>query len=382
MSNNTKLQILQSYSNTRIRDSWQSLGGLQCTATTRFYIKDQIYQISDVTSPLNGSLVFCQQEHAGIVTWSTVVIEDSDRGELTFADNIISPNFILLLLKADLDVIADPIDATWQPFTTADVEATSTQGVIIPDNELDIIMTDLGVPFISYDELEYSKADILDKMIKPAIEEYFKWFPKVEIVTYPGNTTALMEYEFPTNAYDVIHVGINQNITGMGGTTNTLLRYFDEVIWTAGSPAPGMYAGAGTSKPRSRMYDWGSMMMDRSVRQAMLNYGTRVHHTVVTRNGKKYVQLSTNKVGVAQVHFAIKSLDWADVEFARLPELRKLAQAKVLKAFASLRTQARADIPGAVDYSEWLTRAETYTREVTENWQNLVKFSGVLRGSH
>jgi hypothetical protein len=78
----------------------------------------------------------------------------------------------------------------------------------------------------------------------------------------------------------------------------------------------------------------------------------------------------------------MKTLDWADVEFARRPELRKLARSNIMHTFGSLRSQAKADIPGTVDYTSWISTAATMREEVINEWKNLVKASGFIRGSN
>lgn len=372
----TKLEILQQYSLRRMRDSWVALGALETHTSTRIFNKEQIYKVSVVGSALHGALLFCKEEYIGSeLSWATASIKDSQYGEISFGNGIISPNFVLLATAAELATITDPPDTTFVPFLE---EFQATSEVQISDGELKIILAEVGVPFISYDELEYSRQTIIDVMIKPALQEYFKWFPKVEVVTYPISTTSAVEHEFPTGAYDVIHVGINQGLA-QGSTSNILLRYFDEVIWGANSPYTGHMGGR--NSPHTRTGDWGSMMMDRAARQSMINYATRVHHRVISKNGKKYLSCYTNKLGHLQVHYAMQSLDWNEISFARLPEARRLATAYVLRNLGMLRSQGKADIPGTADYSTWASRGDEIYKEVISEWQELVRYSGIIRGS-
>lgn len=372
----TKLQILQQYSLRRIRDSWAALGSLQVVATSRIYNKEQIYQVNVVDSALHGALLFCKEEYIGSdLAWSAATLLNSTYGEITFGNSIISPNFILLATAAELASVVEPVDETFIPFQQ---EFQLTSQVQISDEELKIILADVGVPFITFDELEYSRQTIVDLMVKPALQEYFKWFPKVEIFTYPISTTSVVEHEFPTGAYDVIHVGINQGLA-QGSTSNILLRYFDEVIWAVNSPYTGHLGGR--NSPHTRTGDWGTMMMDKAVRQGMINYATRVHHRVITKDGKKYLSCYTNKLGHLQVHYAMQSLNWDEISFARLPEARQLASSYVLKNLGMLREQAKSDIPGTVDFSKWVDRADSIREKVISEWQEIVRYSGVIRGS-
>lgn len=371
----TKLEILRNYSATRKRDAWAAMGSLVIDNSTRAFVRDQLYVVAEPSSPLAGCLLYCAEELSGAQLWENAKLEDYQFGEITFNNNIVSPNFVLLLTSTELAAVVDPVDETFVPYQ----DALATLGTVkIPDDELYIICTELGVPFIRFDELEYSQQEILDLMIKPALQEYFKWFPKVEIVTYPVYSATEQEYEFPTGAYDVVHVGVNQGIT-QGTTSNILLRYFDEVVWNAQSPSMGNIGGS--RSPHTRMNDFGSMMMDRAVRQGMINYAARVHHDVITKNGKKFVRAYSNKPGTMQIHYALHTLDWNDTEFARRPELRELCRANVLRAFGNLRSQAKSDIPGTVDYTTWVSEAKTIKEAVIKDWQELVKTSGIIRGS-
>ena len=374
----TKLEILRGYTARRVRDSWAAMGSQLATPGTTIYIKDLLYRVTDPASALNGFVVYCAQEFSaalsGPINWQLATLEDYNYGEISFASGIISPNFIVLLTAAEFDEIVDPVDSTFIPYKEEELNSST---VVISDIEYKTIMTDLGAPFIRDDELEYTRQEIADFMLKPALEEYFKWFPKVLIVNYPITTSNVIEQEFPTGAYEVVHVGVTQGITN--GSSNILLRYFDEVVWTAQSPMLGHVGGR--KAPRSLGQDFGSMMMDRAVRQGMINYGTRVHHDVYRKDGKRYLRAYSNKMGTMQVHYAMHTLDWEDVEYARRPELRELARAYILRAFGSLRSQAKADIPGAVDYSEWIRRAEDLQTKVISEWKQLVKYSGIIRGS-
>ena len=374
----TKLEILRGYTARRVRDSWAAMGSQLATPGTTIYIKDLLYRVTDPASALNGFVVYCAQEFSaalsGPINWQLATLEDYNYGEISFTSGIISPNFIVLLTAAEFDEIVDPIDSTFIPYKEEELNSST---VVISDIEYKTIMTDLGAPFIRDDELEYTRQEIADFMLKPALEEYFKWFPKVLIVNYPITTSNVIEQEFPTGAYEVVHVGVTQGITN--GSSNILLRYFDEVVWTAQSPMLGHVGGR--KAPRSLGQDFGSMMMDRAVRQGMINYGTRVHHDVYRKDGKRYLRAYSNKMGTMQVHYAMHTLDWEDVEYARRPELRELARAYILRAFGSLRSQAKADIPGAVDYSEWIRRAEDLQTKVISEWKQLVKYSGIIRGS-
>ena len=89
----TKLEILKSYPISRIRDAWLVLGENTCTSSTRIYNKDLIYKVTDPLSDFEGSLVYCREELIGTVDWAKADLCDSETGEITFVNSIISPFF-------------------------------------------------------------------------------------------------------------------------------------------------------------------------------------------------------------------------------------------------------------------------------------------------
>ena len=109
---------------------------------------------------------------------------------------------------------------------------------------------------------------------------------------------------------------------------------------------------------------------------------TRVHIDRYQRpDGTWYAQFYSSKGGTVEIYYAMRTYDFNNVEFARRPEVLKLCGAFVKELFANVRRQIKSDIPGAVDYSGWLTEAQTEKKEVEEDFKQLVKASSCMRGS-
>lgn len=367
----TKLEILKSYSNSRIRDTWYVLGENTCDSSTRIYNKDLIYKVTDSLSSLEGCLIYCKEEHIGAINWVNADLEDSS-GDITFGNSIISPFFNVVLFKEDFDSIIMPPDPEFIPYKDY---YQKTDVIQIPDDEYDLIMSSIGYPFITGEELEYSREQITKLAIKPALEEYFKWIPKALTKVYPINSNKRIE-EFPTDAYDVLHWSVQQaGAAGTGSTTNTLLRFVDEtVIGNAGTA--GMIAGL--SQGYSAVGPW---VLQRAATQGIINYTTRTYFNVIrNENNKKCIEFYSTKTGELNVIYAMKSWNWDDIEYARLPEVREFAAANVKLLFANLRTQAKSGIPGAIDYTSWITEAKASRDRVRKDWMDLAKVSSVIRG--
>jgi len=339
-----------------------------------------VYRVDVAGSALEGTLIFCNENVSEIFAWDSVA--NSGTEEIYFTANIISPYFTWIMSSADLTpIMGDDITEGFIPF-----EGFNNQlgDVLIEEEDLNIILLDVGVPFILYEELEYSKQQIANLMLKPALQEYFKWFPKTVMQAYGLNTSNGFSIQFPTGVYQVVHCAVTQARVGSqggSGISNPLLRYFDEMMWAASNPM----LGNTSNKPSSRamLYDWGSMLMEKSARQAIMNHGTRIHYDVVTTDGVKFLEGYANKQGTLTVGWAYHSTNVADVEFSRMPEFRKLATSKVLKALGHLRIQGKLPSNSEMfDYKEFIDRADKLEEEVLTDWKQLTKWSGIIRGSH
>lgn len=385
MSNLTKYEILKSYIDAgdlyKVRDTWSNLGATLIVAASRTFIKDMVYKI-DSGLGLEGSLVLCEASlySSDPLTWNTAVIEDADNGFLSFAAGIITPHFRLLLDKDQVDSITEPIDPTFVPYTEV-----TTSTVIITDEELEVILTEAGVPFILMEELEYPRNKICDNMIRPAMQEYYKYFPILDRFLMTNSITTAgqrVELEMPPEAFGVARVMVYQGLPGMGSGGNPMHFFANEIAWWgggSGSWSPIRY-NAGSSPGFANLQGFNTMALDRAARQGIMNYATRQHSHVEKRGDKKILVFHANRAGQAEIIWTKASNDWNDVEFARLPEVRKLATAKVLRALGMLRGQVKPDIPGSINFDNFITRADRLEEEVLEFWKNK-PVALALRGS-
>ena len=375
----TRFELLKEYTDIQLKDTWKSLGSLEVTEATTTYVKDMVYRVNIPGSPILDSLIFSSATISENFNWVSV----SNTGDnIYFNSSIVSPHFNFLMDETQLTpIINDPITEGFIPFENYNQQIGD---VLIDDEELDTILLDVGVPFILYDELEYSRQQIANLMIKPALEEYFKWFPKTVKEAYALNTSNGFSIQFPTGVYQVVHCAVTQARVGSvsgGGISNPLLRYFDEMMWAASNPMLGNTSNKPSSK--SLLYDWGAMLMEKSARQAIMNHGTRIHYDVIRKDGVRFLEGYANKQGTLTVGWAYESTDTSDVEFSRKPEFRKLCTSKILRALGNLRIQGKLPANSDMfDYKAFLDRADTLEKDVMEDWRGIVKFSGIIRGSH
>lgn len=370
---NTKYEKLMSLEPHRIRDTWVALGSSQITENTTMYLRDMIYKIvlQDESAELNGALVLCEESLSKTQDWTSALVENEPEGYFSFDNNITTPFFRLLTNKVDFDNIAEAIDVTYIPY-----QANEISEVEIIDSELEIILVEAGVPFIEIDELEFPRNKICDLMIKPALDEYFKYFPRIvpQVMMPESNTGQEFRIKLPKDAYGAVRAFINQHYgrSSGGGKTNPLYFFATEIAPYGGG---GMSTG-GTNRGRhspghANLQGFATMALNRAARQGIQNYAERVSFRIDRIGREKYLVGNSNKHGGIEVFWAMKSYNWDDIDYARLNEVRKLARANVLRNLGMLRGQVKSDIPGEVAHDKFTARADALENEVLEFWKSI-----------
>lgn len=395
----TREEIIKGYSNNQKKFTWQALGSNVITSDTKLYNKGMIYRVMVDNAPLIGCLIFCREDHIGGLDWTQGNIIDSFSGEISFGNNIIDPNLIVVMSKADFDEAdASAVPSDFVPFS--ETLKDDTGDVIISDNDYHYIISVLGFPYVTEEELEYSRQEIIDYGIRPATELYYRFFPRRQTFTYPASI-GITEEPFPTGAYDILHFSVQQaagaldsNGNYTGEITNTLLRYVDLLATTgAGGGTGGLMGGYAsltgnyysTLPPKTITGNIGSYTSSRAATQAYINYSTRSHIDKVLKtdeNGNScyYARFYTTKSGVVEITYAMKDLNINNIDFARRQEFFRVAQGYVKLLFANLRSQAKPISGNITDYSSWKQEANEAIKDVTEIWKNIVRYSSAIRG--
>lgn len=356
------------------------MGGNKVTSSTRIYNEGMIYQV-DSTSSLEGSLIYCDKEYIGTISWGNAELVDEGAGEISFGNDIISSHFYVVLTKEELNKIEEDPDSSFVPFKEIYEQADR---VHIDDEDYGIIISCLGAPFIREEELEYTREEISKYALKPALEIMFKWCPKTrpQVVKVTSNS---QNVGMPSDAYGVVGLSLQQY-----GSTSSYIN--NPLIW-AKTVAPFIYGGTGGYVYGSV----GSSYADRTSEilnsvassQGMINYRRRVHYEgpYEDRDGSvcgtkgKYITVYSNIPGSFNIWWGIHTLDFNDVEFAQRDNAIKLCQAKVKQLFGQLRRQTKTDIPGQVDYKYLIEEGNEEEKDVVACLKKLVKSSGVIRGS-
>lgn len=363
----THLEALLDFSHARRRDTWAVYGSVIHPATQTEFAKDSIFQLQAVGTIWNNALFYCKDElHLDSpLDWINYVFNDPAKGTIKNELSIIHPSLHCILTEAQLTAIVDPVDLTFVAFKNIDP-------VEIDDDELNIILLDVGVPFITLDELEYSREEILKYMIKPALDEFYKWYPIVTVEQFPV-PVANINVPIPPYVNSVLRAYINPGYPMTGAHQNPITRYFDEVVLSASSR--GSFASPSINYNRrqgfSDLQGYSTFLLEKAVRQGAINHGSRKRIRVELKNGR--VIGYSNIQGILEVEWGSASYDWADIPFNRLNEVREFAGAKVLRALGALREQSNDSLPGTLNYDNFRTKAEEIEKRIVELWQNSTK---------
>lgn len=367
-----RLQILMSYSNANIRDTWVSMGQTEVNDSTRTYTRYSVFRVVQPTpvTPLNGYVIFCNSDYlvASTFKWENIVVAGTTGQIMDQTTMIIDPNFNIVLTQAQFQAIVPSYDSTFIPFT----EATANDLIAISDTDLNMMLIEAGVPFININELEFTRDQIIATMIYPAIRTYYKWFPIISMGRYPLADTNF-NIPIPAYAFTAQRAYINPGYPISNIQGNPLIRYFDEVLMSI-SPRGAFSTPNLNSSRRQGFVDtqsYATYILERAARQGIINYGTRTRVRIYIQQGM--VLGYTTKRGVLEIEWAMMSNQFTDIPFNRQDEVRDLCKAYILRAFAMLRLQAKSDMPGVIDYTEFLNRAKELEERVTTLWQDASK---------
>lgn len=371
--------------------TWKALGEGKITPQSKIYSANMIYRVVDKTSSLNEFLLYCKKDYVGgNINWSKATYYDSIYGEVSFGDDIVSPYFAVVLYN-DYDSATSTYNYDYDTIMETDEfikkykyffpykNLNSTDKVIISEDDYQRCISVLGAPFISEEELDYSREEITDLAIKPALEEYFHWLPPTKTTTVSVGSGEV-EVDMPSDTYTVINIQLQQSGTG-GNYTSPMFYAMEQALY-------GGYSYGGVKRPYNvssmGMRDSSSIignMQNRALQQALVNYSRRVHYEGPYRRAddSQYIKVYSNVSGNLDILWARKSLDFNDVAYAQRTRVFEYAQACIKELFANLRRQSKSDLPGQIDYNTWLSEAKETKERITGELKKMTKYGGILR---
>lgn len=372
-----------------IYDTWGALGELRVTNKTKVFTKDTIFQVTE-DGPLKNAIVYCKYGYAvepsqGFepIDWKTAMKDDIE-GKVYFYQGVVSPNFQILLTPEEYDRIDKTVETPedFIPFTNNNAKTSS---ISISDQEYMIVASELGIPFLREEELEYNRDIIIDICIKPAIDQYYAFFPIIidEAVPHIGpNQEYFVEYHtFPDDPSAVAYKGIPYMTLGAGGGTSAVYGTgafsFMREQYTSGymgGSSFGFGRGLTYSKPvpgftgRSNGDFMSSYILGRAAQQGYINYNRREYDRDVFKNNKRYVHGFASTGGALNIHWMCMSTDYSRIDYWMLSEVRKLCTANALRNLAALRALIKPSDNNPIDYARMDSRADKLEDKVLDRW--------------
>lgn len=390
-----KLNYLLSIRKTNPReiyDTWVSFGEIKATNKTKFYAKDTIFQVNEPDSPINNALIYCIYEYSSnpeqgfdTIDW-TAATEETVEHVVTFYQGVNSPNFKVILSRdeyLELDK-SEPTSDSFIPFSGNNQKSSLLS---ISDEEYHIVMAELGIPFLREEELEYNKDIMIDICIKPAVDQFFAYYPIIidEAVGAVGsNQEWKVEYHgFKDNPTAVAYKAIPYITLGgaAGGPSSSFgagaFNYLRTEMMGTGAMGTGGYGfgnGVTYRKPvpgftgMSGYEAMSAALTGLAARQGYMNVFRREYERDIFIDGKRFAHGYSSLSGSLNIHWLCYDKIFEHIDYWQLPRVRKLCTAYALRNIGMLRSLIKPGDNNPIDYSLYTNRADALEKEVLDIW--------------
>lgn len=247
--------------------------------------------------------------------------------------------------------------------------------VILPEDIKNRILSVVGYPLVTFDELKElgSEEEFKDIIIKSALFQFFTWFPIINRQEYQVSST--FEIDFPTiNTFTAVDVRLNTAGFVVRDTNNP---FVNNSIYQSLPSGSGSSFGGGAY---GTVNDYGfreARVYERLERQTMINMNKAVRHELDFVNNK--LTGYTNITGRLVVSWGEYSEDFNKVQFRWRDDVIKLCQAKLLEHLGMIRGQSSNNLPNAFNYDLFLRRAKDLNDEVLNKFKKFSK-PVIIRG--
>jgi len=239
----------------------------------------------------------------------------------------------------------------------------------IPDSDFKQILSVIGYPIVTLEDLGIAQEDILDIMIDPAMNYFFTYFPKLNEQTYQISTSFNIAYP-SDNTFTAVDVRINPNLR-LGGAKSM-------------SPLVNEYNIRISNGSRKRMWgtenDYGYSIvriMEEQERQAGVNRVKTFNFNVDEYN--RQVTGYSSIFGTLKITWAEKIDNWQEIPLYRKRDALDICQIYVLEYFGGLRNQAVSSMPVEMTGESFLSRASEMREKLETRWKEITKVK-IIRG--
>ena len=390
-----EFRYLLDSSEEEILNTWYALGELTVNKNTKIYTKGSVVRVDASEgdglskAPLHNKIIYIQEDYRVdnktkfIIHWDELSIDDVT-GIHAAVQGIQLPYFGVLPAKWTGSFVKDN---NFIPYSNIeDNHATSLKavgGINISDDELETILTVIGFPFANFDDVEFSKEQIIKYMIRPAMQRYFTYRPIIKEEGY-GSVGVGSEFlvEFPDNAYGCIPYYCVPGGMGKAGVSPmSPFAFFGERNMAMGQVGTVSNRYGAGLRYRNKMVP-GYVGIDSNINmldgllasQGMLNVFRREKYSKVKIDGKLYARGFTTIGGNLNIKWLCWSNNWDDIDMDDLePIARPMARSEVLKDFGMLRSLVKTDLAGQLDPSA----LKELRNEIEENLKPIITSIGL-----
>jgi hypothetical protein len=389
-----RIEYLLQLTEDEILNHWSALGEMKITSKNKMYSKDSIVRVDcselgnggPSSSALHNVILYVAENYIvdnirkPQIDWTAMNIDDVT-GQYVAIDGIQSPYFVVLPAKWNATFVPDP---QFLPYQESEGVVVNNGGIIISDDEMELLLVDIGFPFLTFQDVEFSKNEIQRVCIKPAMQRFYTFFPIIEEEAgsnYSRGSEFLIPY--PENAYRCVPYYSVPGGVSASQASNNPFTYYNELQMTGATGMGGKFGRGlhyhGKLTPGYVGMEWRNTQLDRlATSQAFLNYFRREKCSRKIIDGKLYAYGFTSVGGNLNFKWLKWDPDWNMIPFELLENVaRPMCKSAILQQFGMLRTLVKTDIAGQID-STVLTNERKTIEDNLKPILNSIATSGVL----
>jgi hypothetical protein len=234
--------------------------------------------------------------------------------------------------------------------------------ITIDEKYINEILSVAGYPVVTLEDFEIKeKSDLIDLVIRPALREYYSFFPIILPLTYDISSSDF-NIDFPTNeTFDVIDARVNTlGSTYARPVGNPLV---DARYWW---PSRNSYG--------SGRYDYNTFnayFKEKNALQSVIDTTKAIRIDVDQVNRKAYGYCNT--FGKLNITWATYSNDFNAIPMIRMKEVLDLCKGYFLEKLVMIRGQQAGGLPVNFNYQLLLEKSKDLIDKTTKAWENYPK---------
>jgi hypothetical protein len=238
--------------------------------------------------------------------------------------------------------------------------------VLVPSNIMKRITSALGTPILDLKEdLLIDEEMIKELFIRPAMQLYFTYWPKILKQDYP--ITQQVQIPFPNNNV----YGIAQARVALNQNANTWSRspFLNEVLRKQVS-SYGSY-GVQPGTRRDPYITAGTLIKEQT--EALSYISLRKAGVFIVDTDERYLRGYSNVSGILVISWAQYFWNWDKIRFEHTEDVIKMCKVYALRFIGGIRSQSDPNTGVTIDGSSFLEQADKLEEEIlTNRWEGRV----------